>query len=135
MPVLIIARSKCNFQIMTAKPLTRVRLVPELLVTDIATSLRFWCGVLGFAVKYARPDEGFAYLEMGGAEVMLEQRTSFLSGRDAAWETGTMERPFGRIRWFHTSKARDCPKLTWASYRPVSRAPCGIGSTCPVALS
>ena len=81
---------------MTTDPQTRIRLVPELLVTDIATSLRFWCGVLGFAVKYERPDEGFAYLELGGAEVMLEQRTSLVSERDAAWETGTMERPFGR---------------------------------------
>jgi len=36
-------------------------LVPELCVTDLATSQRFWCDLLGFTVKYARLNEGFAY--------------------------------------------------------------------------
>ncbi|MEJ1977321.1 MAG: VOC family protein [Acetobacteraceae bacterium] len=64
-------------------------LVPELGVTDIAASLAFWCGVLGFAIAFDRPAARFAYLEREGAQVMLCE----LNGR---WEPGEMQRPFGR---------------------------------------
>lgn len=65
-------------------------LVPELLVEDFAASLPFWRDVLGFAVAYSRPDQFFAYLERPeGAQVMLHQRANI-------WETGPLERPFGR---------------------------------------
>jgi catechol 2,3-dioxygenase-like lactoylglutathione lyase family enzyme len=67
-------------------------IVPELSVTDIAASLAFWCGPCGFRIRYDRPEHGFAFLEReGGACVMLDQR-----GVDRDWETGRMERPFGR---------------------------------------
>jgi catechol 2,3-dioxygenase-like lactoylglutathione lyase family enzyme len=66
------------------------RLAPELLVEDIAISLRFWRDRLGFAIAYQRPEERFVYLEHpDGAQIMLSQRT----GR---WETAPMERPLGR---------------------------------------
>ena len=64
-------------------------LVPELIVSDIEASLAFY-RLLGFQVRYARPEERFAYLERGGAEIMLEQPT----GR--CWLTGPMEAPYGR---------------------------------------
>lgn len=65
-------------------------LVPELLVSDIAQSLGFWRDVLGFAIAYQRPDEGFAYLERpDGPQVMLHERCG-------VWETAPLERPFGR---------------------------------------
>ncbi len=48
-------------------------LVPELVVTDIARSLAFWCGLVGFVMRYERPEEGFAFLGLGGAEIMLDQ--------------------------------------------------------------
>ncbi len=66
-------------------------LVPELLVTDIERSLRFWRDLCGFAVLFDRPDEGFAYLDRDGAQIMLDERT-----RTRNWETGPMEVPFGR---------------------------------------
>ncbi len=66
------------------------QLVPELNVSDIAASLRFWCDLLGFAVLFDRPEEGFAYLGRDGAEVMLEQLGP------ASWPVGEMVRPFGR---------------------------------------
>lgn len=68
------------------------RLVPELLVTDLAASLRFWCDLCGFAVAFERPEDGFAYLDRGGAQVMLEQ----IAAPGRRWITGTVERPFGR---------------------------------------
>jgi catechol 2,3-dioxygenase-like lactoylglutathione lyase family enzyme len=64
-------------------------LVPELDVTDLGESLRFWCDVLGFAVAYDRPAGRFAFLTRGPLQVMLCER----NGR---WETGEMRRPFGR---------------------------------------
>ena len=61
-----------------------------LLVEDVPTSLRFWTELLGFEIAYQRPEHGFAYLERPeGAQIMLCQR----SGN---WETGRLERPYGR---------------------------------------
>ena len=66
-------------------------LTPELGVTDIAHSLAFYRDVLGFAVVYDRPDEGFAYLRYEGCELMLDQ-----IGVDRTWQTGPLEPPLGR---------------------------------------
>jgi len=71
--------------------LVRAQLVPELLVTDIHASLRFWCDLCGFGVAYDRMDEGFAYLDREGAQVMLEER-----GRGRNWVTAALETPLGR---------------------------------------
>lgn len=68
------------------------KLVPELSVTDIKKSLVFWCDLIGFKVLYDRPQEGFAYLNLNGAQIMLEQRDE----RDTSWETGLFELPLGR---------------------------------------
>ena len=57
--------------------LTWARLVPEFLVTDIEKSLRFWRDLCGFTVLFDRPDEGFAYLDLGGAQIMLDERSFF----------------------------------------------------------
>lgn len=65
------------------------RLVPELLVSDHAASLDFYVRIIGFAVKYERPAERFAYLDLGGAEIMIEQETDF-------WLTARREKPYGR---------------------------------------
>ncbi|WP_297110068.1 VOC family protein [uncultured Devosia sp.] len=66
-------------------------LVPELSVSDIVASRRFYCDVLGFAVLYERPEEGFAYLALDQAELMLDQ---IGEGRD--WITGPLVPPLGR---------------------------------------
>lgn len=66
-------------------------LVPELLITDLATSLAFWVDLCGFEIRYDRPEEGFAYLQLGSAHIMLDQ---IGIGRD--WITETLEHPLGR---------------------------------------
>lgn len=66
-------------------------LVPELLVRDVVESLEFWCGVCGFQIEYERPEEGFAYIALGSAHLMLEQR-----GIGRNWVAGPLEPPFGR---------------------------------------
>jgi catechol 2,3-dioxygenase-like lactoylglutathione lyase family enzyme len=67
-------------------------LVPELYVSDIDRSRRFYTGVLGFAVQYDRPEERFAYLVRDGAALMLDQPA------DPAriWLAGPLEHPYGR---------------------------------------
>jgi catechol 2,3-dioxygenase-like lactoylglutathione lyase family enzyme len=47
--------------------------VPELSVSDWRKSLRFYCDVLGFNIDYQRPEDGFAYLSLGLAELMIDQ--------------------------------------------------------------
>ena len=64
-------------------------LVPELDVSNVKQSLKFWCDLLGFRIAYQREEAGFAYLERQGAQVMLCQ----VNGE---WVTGLLERPFGR---------------------------------------
>jgi catechol 2,3-dioxygenase-like lactoylglutathione lyase family enzyme len=67
-------------------------LVPELYVSDIGRSRRFYTGVLGFAVLYDRPEERFAHLMREGATLMLEQPVD--PGR--TWLAGPLEHPYGR---------------------------------------
>lgn len=70
----------------------RSKLVPELMVTDLESSLAFWVSCLGFEVVYQRPEDGFAYLDLNGAQVMLEQ-----GAPDAGqWLTAPLSKPFGR---------------------------------------
>lgn len=66
-------------------------LVPELLVRDIRASLGFWRDLCGFSIAYHRLEEGFAYLEQDGAQVMLDE-----IGHGRNWVTGPMESPLGR---------------------------------------
>ena len=74
-----------------AKDFAGACLVPELLITDLETSLRFWRDLCGFVVVFDRRDEGFAYLDRDGAQIMLDER-----GQTRDWETGPLETPFGR---------------------------------------
>lgn len=65
------------------------KIVPELTVTDLQTSLDFYVDTADFVMLFSRNDPAFAYLEFEGGQIMLEQR-----GGD--WETGVLEKPFGR---------------------------------------
>jgi catechol 2,3-dioxygenase-like lactoylglutathione lyase family enzyme len=71
---------------------TRNKLVPELIVTDLHTSLHFWTTLVGFRIAYERPEEGFAYLDLDGAQIMLEQQ----SGVERQWLSDELTAPFGR---------------------------------------
>ena len=65
--------------------------VPELSVSNFTQSLEFYSQVLGFKVLYQRPEEGFAYLKLGAAELMIDQ-----IGQTRDWLTAPLEYPFGR---------------------------------------
>jgi len=63
-------------------------------VSDIEASLGFWRGILGFEMAYQRPESNFVYLEHP------EGHQSMLCQRHGGWETGPLERPFGRGTMF-----------------------------------
>jgi len=67
-------------------------LIPELDVEDLAASLRVYTGVFGFAVLFERPEERFAYLELEGAHLMLEEA----AGPGRRFRTAPLEKPYGR---------------------------------------
>ncbi|WP_144182660.1 bleomycin resistance protein [Elioraea rosea] len=74
---------------MTGLEERRAALVPELYCSDVKASIDFYTRLLGFTVLYDRPEEGFAYLERQGAELMLEQQSP-------GWSVGPLEHPYGR---------------------------------------
>jgi catechol 2,3-dioxygenase-like lactoylglutathione lyase family enzyme len=67
------------------------KLVPELSVTDFYRSREFYTHILGFSVAYQREEEGFAFLELGEAQIMID---TIGVGRD--WTTAEIEYPLGR---------------------------------------
>ena len=66
-------------------------LVPELSITDFKKSLDFYTRILGFSIEYQREDEGFAYLSLGAAQIMIDQ-----IGKGRTWQTGEMKYPLGQ---------------------------------------
>ncbi|WP_102226304.1 bleomycin resistance protein [Acidimangrovimonas sediminis] len=69
----------------------RPALVPELGVTDWRASRAFYVDVLGFDCRYERPEEGFCFLCLGTAELMIDQMGA---GRD--FVLVPPDAPFGR---------------------------------------
>ncbi|MGV1770766.1 bleomycin resistance protein [Agrobacterium vitis] len=68
-------------------------LVPEFAVTDWRKSRDFYTRLLGFSVRYERPEEGFSFLELGDAQLMIDQ---IGLGRTFEIDDAPLERPFGR---------------------------------------
>lgn len=64
------------------------KLIPELSVTNIEISKEFYMK-LGFKVLYERKEDKFAFLELEGNQIMIEQIND-------NWNTGALEYPFGR---------------------------------------
>ncbi|WP_375090314.1 bleomycin resistance protein [Peribacillus sp. RS7] len=64
-------------------------LVPELSVSDICESKKFYMDILGFHLEYERVNDKFAFLSLGEAQMMLEE----ING---SWDTGELIYPLGR---------------------------------------
>jgi catechol 2,3-dioxygenase-like lactoylglutathione lyase family enzyme len=67
-------------------------LVPELDVTALGASVRFYADVLEFRVLFERPAERFAYLERNGVELMIQEA----AGPGRRFRTAPLELPCGR---------------------------------------
>ena len=83
-------------------------LVPELSVSDTRASLAFYVGVLGFEIVYERPEEGFAFLRLGRAQLMID-RISL--GRTFAVDGAPLEHPLGRGMNLQIMVAANAPLL------------------------
>ncbi|WP_409526313.1 bleomycin resistance protein [Nitrincola sp. MINF-07-Sa-05] len=70
-------------------------LTPELKVRDVGKSLNFYTGLLGFSIRFERPEDGFAAIELNGACFMLEQIDEFDPDNEF-WITAELEYPLGR---------------------------------------
>ncbi|NBW41691.1 VOC family protein [bacterium] len=70
-------------------------LVPELGVSDLTTSLAFYRELLGFNVKFERPENKFVYLSFFGSELMLEEDRE-RNEKDSAWIVEPLDYPRGR---------------------------------------
>lgn len=66
------------------------RLIPELLVTNIENSKKFYIEQLGFTLEYEREEDYFAFISYEGSQLMLEQDC-----RDS-WMTDELVFPRGR---------------------------------------
>ena len=64
------------------------KLIPELSVTSIDKSKEFYLK-LGFKIMYERKEDKFAFLELEGNQLMIEEIND-------NWNTGKLEYPFGR---------------------------------------
>jgi ribosomal protein S18 acetylase RimI-like enzyme/catechol 2,3-dioxygenase-like lactoylglutathione lyase family enzyme len=80
-------------------------LVPELTVRCLEASLSFYTAV-GFRVRFQRESPPFAYLELGQAQLMLEQEHA------EGWCVAELERPLGRGVNFQIEVAAIQPLLT-----------------------
>ena len=65
-------------------------MVPELLVTNYRESRDFFVKIVGFSVVFERENPSFAYLDLDGAQLMIEE------DHDTAWLVAALENPRGR---------------------------------------
>lgn len=112
--------------------------IPEFDVTNLEQSLAFYTQVIGFAVLYARPEEKFAFLDLDGAQIMLEEAV----GPGRRFRTAPLEHPYGRginvMAGVSTCKSRSPTptRFTRASVQPSITSSCrwrknDIGATKP----
>ena len=71
------------------------RLVPELSVSNLETSLHFYRDILGFEVEFERPEDRFVYLTFYGSKLMLEEDRP-REGESKLWIVEPLDRPRGR---------------------------------------
>lgn len=64
-------------------------LVPELSVSSINESKKFYIDILGFKLEYERLADKFAFLSYGETQIMIEE----INGH---WNTGELLYPLGR---------------------------------------
>ena len=63
-------------------------LIPELSVTNIENSIKFYTSI-GFKIVYERKEDKFCFIQLEDNQIMIEQIND-------NWNTGTLEYPFGR---------------------------------------
>ena len=67
------------------------QLVPELSISNFEKSLFFYTQIVGFTIVYQRKEEGFAFLTLGEAQIMIDK-----IGAGREWKTADYVYPLGR---------------------------------------
>jgi catechol 2,3-dioxygenase-like lactoylglutathione lyase family enzyme len=65
------------------------KLIPELSVSNIHVSKKFYIEILNFKLEYERPEDKFAFLSYNGSQIMIEEVNN-------NWSVGKLNYPFGR---------------------------------------
>jgi len=60
-------------------------LYPEFIVKDLDRSSNFYVGIIGFEIKFSRPEERFQYLTFGSAHIMLLEDNQNQHSRTGPW--------------------------------------------------
>ena len=70
------------------------QLLPELSVTDIKESLKFY-KTLGFKIEYERPENKFAFISFENVQFMLQEIKNGEDSSKEKWNVGELQYPFG----------------------------------------
>lgn len=65
------------------------KLIPELSVSNIHVSKKFYIEILNFKLEYERAEDKFAFLSYNGSQIMIEEVNN-------NWSVGKLNYPFGR---------------------------------------
>lgn len=66
------------------------KLIPELTVSDIEKTKKFYVDVLGFNLEYERMGDKFIFLSFEDIQIMFEQFS------EDGWNVGALDHPYGR---------------------------------------
>ena len=80
------------------------KLVPELTVSNLEVSRHFYLDILGFKVKFERPEDRFIYMSFFGVDFMIEEDRK-RDGISALWIIHPLDHPRGR----GLNLSIDCP--------------------------
>ena len=70
------------------------QLLPELSVTDIDLSLKFY-KTIGFKIEYERPEDKFAFISFENVQFMLQEIKKPDDSKKDKWDVGELKYPFG----------------------------------------
>lgn len=66
------------------------KLIPELSVTNLEQSLKFYIDTIGFKIEYQRIENKFVFISLDKTQFMLQE-----IAKDDKWDIGELKYPFG----------------------------------------
>lgn len=66
------------------------KLIPELSVTNLEQSLKFYIDTIGFKIEYQRIENKFVFISLDKTQFMLQE-----IAKDDKWNIGELKYPFG----------------------------------------
>lgn len=66
------------------------KLIPELSVSNLNESLKFYVNRIGFKIEYQRPENKFVFISYQGTQFMLQELEE-----NEKWSIGELKHPYG----------------------------------------